>query len=87
MMALDDYIPPLPVVEGEADHPPVWRLMIARMLQAEEVPLWSWEEADNWNQTILPLAQIEAQEAYEQHLRQRIRTEEAERLRRENGFA
>ena len=35
MAALDDFIPPLSVVEGRADHYGVWRVIVSRMLFAE----------------------------------------------------
>jgi hypothetical protein len=35
MAALDDFIPPLSVVQGHADSLDVWRAILSRMVQAE----------------------------------------------------
>ena len=35
MAALDDFIPPLPVVQGHADSLDVWRVIVSRMVQPE----------------------------------------------------
>ena len=35
MAALDDFIPPLPVVEGHADSFDVWRVIVSQILKAE----------------------------------------------------